>query len=95
MTAASEGTAEVGVPAVAPSPETWAGRPGRQDQRTGGRWGVVVGALTGGIGEEVEVEEEAEEEEVVVEVEEEAEEKENSGEQELDDDELPGKLCAT
>ena len=57
MTAASEGTAEVGVPAVAPSPETWAGRPGRQDQRTGGRWGVVVGALTGGIGEEVVVEE--------------------------------------
>ena len=91
MTAASEGTAEVGVPAVAPSPETWAGRPGRQDQRTGGRWGVVVGALTEGIGEEVE---EVEEVEVVEEVVE-AEEKENSGEQELDDDELPGKLCAT
>ena len=56
-----------------------------------------MGALTGGIGEEVVVEEEVVEEvvEVVVEVVEEAEEKENSGEQELDDDELPGKLCAT
>ena len=57
----------------------------------------MVGALTGGIGEEVVVEVEEVEEvvEVVVEVVEEAEEKENSGEQELDDDELPGKLCAT
>ena len=54
----------------------------------------MVGALTGGIGEEVVVEEvevEGEEVEEVLE----AEEKENSGEQELDDDELPGKLCAT
>ena len=82
LTAAPGGTVEAGVPPVAPSQETSGGRPDRHDQRTGGLWGVVVAGITEEIGEEVVVEEEAEE-------------KGNSAGQELDDEELPGKLCAT
>ena len=86
LTAAPGGIVEAGVPPVAPSQETSAGRRDQHGQRTGDLWGVVVAGITEEIGEEVVVEEEEAEA---------AEENGNSAGQELDDEELPGKLCAT